>query len=125
AATLEYHQNHEAGTRWEDIAKRIRELRERIPAEGKQAVGVIRLSSNDIRNCAPSDPGKYFELRRSVRQFSDHPVSRELIIEAIRLARLCPSVCNRQTVKVYVYTNPDKRAEVLSFQDGNAGFGDQ
>ena len=62
--------------------------------------------------------------RHSVRQFADRPIEPELIRQAIDLARFTPSVCNRQSGRVYVFHDPERRDRVLACQNGNAGFGD-
>jgi len=61
--------------------------------------------------------------RASVRNLDpDRTPSRETIMAAVDLAMRSPSVCNRQTARVHVFTGVDaKRA--LSFQSGNRGFG--
>jgi nitroreductase len=68
---------------------------------------------------------KFFNLRRSVRQFAAEPVTHEEIERAVRMAQRAPSVCNRQGAKVYAYTETAERSLVLSFQDGNEGFGNE
>ena len=45
---------------------------------------------------------KLFSTRHSIRDFSDRPVPREALLQAVQLALLCPSACNRQPLKVYV-----------------------
>jgi len=67
-----------------------------------------------------ADPATFLKSRRSVRQFTDEPVPRSVIEQAVAIAQNAPSVCNRQGCKVYAFDNP----EVLSLQPGNAGFGD-
>lgn len=61
--------------------------------------------------------------RASVRSLDpDRHPSRETISAAIDLAMRSPSVCNRQTARVHVFTGTDAQ-RVLSFQSGNRGFG--
>lgn len=60
--------------------------------------------------------------RVSVRDFSAKDVPLEEIEKIIDLARHTPSVCNRQGWFVHVYSNKDKIQELLSYQNGNAGF---
>jgi nitroreductase len=63
------------------------------------------------------------QLRRSVRDFQSKLVEREKLEAAVRLAQLSPSACNRQPCSVYLVDNPEKRQELLSYQNGNQGFG--
>jgi nitroreductase len=41
------------------------------------------------------------------------------------MAQKTPSVCNRQSSKVYVFSKAEDKQKVLSYQNGNRGFGDQ
>jgi nitroreductase len=74
---------------------------------------------------ATMDLTGFFESRFSVRQFSPKPVPRGVIEKAIRMAQKSPSVCNRQSVKVYAFDQPAWRERVLACQRGNAGFGQE
>ena len=63
------------------------------------------------------------QIRRSFRSFSDQAISNEVIQRAVELAQLSPSACNRQPCKVYVVRENNLKQELLSHQNGNAGFG--
>ncbi|MBU2960031.1 nitroreductase family protein [Citreicella sp. C3M06] len=60
--------------------------------------------------------------RRSVRNYAPGPVDPALLQEAIDLANLSPSVCNRQPWAVAVVQDPDMLRRMLSLQAGNKGF---
>lgn len=60
--------------------------------------------------------------RVSVRNFSAEDVPLTEIEKIIDLARYTPSVCNRQGWFVHVYSDKVKVKELLSYQNGNAGF---
>lgn len=62
----------------------------------------------------------FFWSRHSVRQYSDQPVSMDLITQAVDMARKTPTVCNRQGPKVHVFGNAQ---QALDWQPGNRGFG--
>lgn len=61
--------------------------------------------------------------RRSVREFRGDAVPLRLIEEAIKVAQLSPSVCNRQAVSAFVFENRDAMNALLAHQNGNRGFG--
>jgi nitroreductase len=70
--------------------------------------------------------GSFAELalaRRSVREFLPEPVGLELIEKAVASAQLAPSACNRQPCHVFLYSDPERKRELLSYQNGNRGFG--
>ena len=49
--------------------------------------------------------------RRSVRKFTDEPVSDEMIQELLHAAMSGPSACNMKPWEFYVITNPEKVEE--------------
>lgn len=61
--------------------------------------------------------------RSSVRNFSPKPVCMAKIEEALDLCRNTPSACNRQSVRVHLYTHKDEVQKILKVQGGNRGFG--
>lgn len=61
--------------------------------------------------------------RRSVRSFSPDQVPYTMIEEAVKLAQLSPSACNRQPCKVYWVDDEEKKKALLALQNGNRGFG--
>lgn len=60
--------------------------------------------------------------RSSIRDYNGESVNRELIIEAISIATKSPSVCNRQSSRVYVITDKDKIERTLNIQGGFKGY---
>lgn len=60
--------------------------------------------------------------RVSVRNFSNEDVPTDALYSAVEIAKNAPSVCNRQGWKVHLYNDKTKMSEILSHQNGNAGF---
>lgn len=85
--------------------------------------GTIELQKSDILARAAMDPEGFFNSRSSVRQFSTEPVDDALLTRAVQLAAKTPSVCNRQSGRVYVSTDRAVIDQALKFQNGNRGFG--
>jgi nitroreductase len=120
-ATLrEYHERHAA--LGHDISEILpdncRDLWEKAtPGEG---------GSRPFTPVAPGDADAFERVvrsRASVRSFDpERTPSRETIMAAVDLAMRSPSVCNRQTARVHVFTGADAQ-RALSFQSGNRGFG--
>ncbi len=72
----------------------------------------------------PALTAAYAELvegRHSIREFSDEPVSKDKLLEAICLAQRAPSACNRQSCKIYVSGNGSARV-ISRLVHGNRGF---
>ena len=61
--------------------------------------------------------------RRSVRRFLPMEVPGERLQHAVSLAALSPSACNRQPCRVHVVSDPQRKKQLLSQQNGNRGFG--
>lgn len=61
--------------------------------------------------------------RRSIRNFKPDSVPMALIEAAARSAQLAPSACNRQPCRLHLVSDSARRQELLSFQNGNRGFG--
>ena len=65
----------------------------------------------------------FSKQRRSVRWYSQEKINDETIKKCISLAQSAPSACNRQSIKVYVISDRDKKNAILDLQTGNRGFG--
>jgi len=68
----------------------------------------------------------FFEFsnsRSSVRNFSGDPVCFNDIEDALDLCRNTPSACNRQSVRVHLYSKKSDMEAILRVQGGNRGFG--
>lgn len=61
--------------------------------------------------------------RHSVREFVAHRVPETEIEAAVGLAQRTPSVCNRQSWRVHVFSTAEDKQRILHYQNGNAGFG--
>ncbi|NBB79899.1 MAG: hypothetical protein GVY36_10710 [Verrucomicrobia bacterium] len=83
--------------------------------------GVIPLPQVELNDAEAFN--RVVRSRTSVRDFEPDRIPDQSCIEnAVSLAIRSPSVCNRQTWRVHVFTG--KRAqEVLALQNGNRGFG--
>lgn len=104
------------------------------------SLGVVEKKINDLSNGRTNKVGgstmilnteKYFKSdsfadvltkRRSVRNFLSAPVSLKKIENAVRLALNSPSVCNRQSWRVYTLNRKHLVDQVLDLQRGNRGF---
>lgn len=68
----------------------------------------------------------FVESRHSVRRFdSERPVPSELVADAVELASLTPSVCNRRAFRAHYLDSRDSIDIAMQLQDGNTGFGYQ
>lgn len=68
-------------------------------------------------------PFPIFAASRHTSRHYEGKVEVERIKNAVKLAMTAPSACNRQFIKVYCISNHEMRDKLLSFQNGNRGFG--
>lgn len=73
----------------------------------------------DLNNTFPL----FSASRRSVRNYSNCVVPTSRLIESVKLAQNAPSSCNRQTSRVYIYSDRIQIQKILEIQGGNRGFG--
>ena len=92
----------------------------RLPCAG--GGGIIRLhhSEETIKRNLPF--GEFSQSRHSIRDFGKEPVSEETIRKALKMCERTPSACNRQTWKIYIYKDKEKRQELFNLQLGCNGF---
>lgn len=70
-------------------------------------------------------PEQFLQLcqqRRSVRWFESKAVDMALIEQAVTMASLAPSACNRQPFEFYVCNQADKAQQLISIPMGTKGF---
>lgn len=78
----------------------------------------------EVLSSSPADAFRCLaEARRSVRDFLPNVVPQDILEEAIRLAQLSPSACNRQPCRVFLVNTNEHKEALLALQNGNAGFG--
>lgn len=84
----------------------------------------VPLSVDDVDSAkCYEEIARLYRVRRSYRDFDSTPIDESTIINAVKLAQLSPSVCNRQSSRVYSISNNEAKTRALSYQNGNRGFG--
>ncbi|MEK5256433.1 nitroreductase family protein [Paenibacillus sp. FSL F4-0125] len=86
--------------------------------------GTKEITKSDIINSSSMNFKEFAFSRYSIRNFDSTELSLELIKEATNIAQKTPSVCNRQTTRVHVYSSEKIKLEILKHQNGNTGFGE-
>jgi nitroreductase len=113
----------------EDNGYDVSELRQAIIGFSNSGLedfaGGRQFTKVDIKKLADRPFPEFINGRVSLRQFSGEPVDIEKVIKSVDLARRTPSVCNRQSSRVYVLENEEMKNKVIEIQHGNRGFGDQ
>ena len=102
------------------IAEEILELTDKLNAHGG---GTFRLKRDEICELGKASFREFSQSRHSIRNYADLDVPIELIREAVVIAQKTPSVCNRQSFRVYVSKDRATKNAILNHQSGNRGFG--
>jgi len=84
--------------------------------------GAIPFSRERVARVSRLPFSEFVRERYSIRNFTDEPVSLELIKEAVQISLKTPSVCNRQSWRVHCYQGREKCKPLLELQNGNRGF---
>lgn len=89
----------------------------------EQAKGGLKyLKKSDMANLGSDQFERFVKCRHSIRNFSEVPVDYDTIMRALAISQNTPSVCNRQGWLLHYYSDKKKILDLLSFQNGNAGF---
>jgi len=120
-----YHYNLDQGFKNEELYKSLLALKDATAHSELRVGGTLTVTKQSILEAGQINLEAFFKSRYSIRHFVHEDVDISLIEKAIEMAQKTPSVCNRQTSKVYVFSKDEDKQKVLSFQNGNRGFGDQ
>ena len=71
------------------------------------------------------DFAEFAYSRYSIRDYSDVPIEKEKVNQALKICEKTPSACNRQPWRVYVYYNKPQRDSIFKAQNGVIGFEDE
>lgn len=89
----------------------------------KNHAGIDIVNMDKIYGGLDLEQDQYFiQSRHSIRSYEKQPADAETVQKVIELACCAPSACNRQPVKVYVTTEPEKVKAVSALIPGNKGF---
>ena len=120
---LEYEKTHaQEGHKLDnDLINAIQSLKD-IAHENK-VCEQIQITKNEYFSHTSSPFSQFSNSRKSIRNYVETDLKISRIQNAINLARNTPSACNRQTSRVYVYTDKEQIKRILDVQGGNRGFG--
>lgn len=108
------------------LSEKIQKINSKVEVDSSLHLGgTLFFDKTEILEKSKIDLKSFFESRYSVRDFSSESVSRQLIKQAVEMAQKTPSVCNRQSSKVYAFDEESLKNAVLGQQNGNKGFGDK
>jgi len=108
------------------LDEKIEKITNNIVASKEENCGGTKtVTREDILKNGKRDLESFFYSRHSIRDFSNEAVDKESLKKAILMAQRTPSVCNRQSVRTYLYQDKSEVLKVLSLQNGCASFADK
>lgn len=117
--------DHNVGYAVEDDVT-LREIKKYLEREGINEIQ----RTGGVRKIVVSMPANVGEIiyflrsRTSCRMFAKDALGRRLIEEVLSVAQSAPSQCNRQSVRVHFYQSSGVISDLLRFQGGSSGFGE-
>jgi len=84
--------------------------------------GYFIQDSSEVKKNIKGDFAEFSNSRHSVRNFDEMPIDERSIIDSIQLASNAPSVCNRQSYKVYRIHDKGLIQKLLQIQGGINGM---
>lgn len=107
-----------------EMTERYEKILKSININENQLEGGYKLiSREDIQNVTNQGFREFSANRYSIRDYSEEDVDTKILIDSIKIAQKSPSACNRQASRVYIVENKELISKVLSYQNGNRGFG--
>lgn len=89
------------------------------------AGGAYVLKSEAVLKGKLESPEAFFNSRYSIRSFKKLNVDKNVLRRALELASKTPSVCNRQSWKIFHLNGPKLIGQALALQNGNRGFSEE
>lgn len=83
-----------------------------------QIGGTLTINAVDYFNEKFSSFESFSNSRHSIRHFNGEIIDIEKIEKSISIARNAPSVCNRQSIEVYLINNKELAQDILKVQSG-------
>lgn len=99
-------------------------LKSFLPVFSQRAAGIKEMTREQYLRNMKVDFRAFAMNRVSIRDFSNKKVDLNILKEAIRIAQRSPSVCNRQSVRVYLIDNDAALKDSLKMLNGIRGFDD-
>ncbi|MBF2708183.1 nitroreductase [Flavobacterium soyangense] len=84
--------------------------------------GAVEYQQDDFYKDNQQNFEIFSQSRKSIRNFTGEKIDISIIIKAVKLSLNTPSVCNRQSSKVYLLENKQLVDQVLTIQGGMSGF---
>lgn len=82
------------------------------------------ITAKDVEMFPHMDFLNFAYSRSTLRNYTSEVVREETLRKVINLSQNVPSACNRQPNRIHSFNDRNKIKQILSFQNGNRGFGE-
>ena len=105
------------------VRQKLQTLLEKYDIQPDTAdTGIEWFNHADIKGKETAPFPVFSQSRYSIRDFGTAPVSQVQLEDAFKLCERTPSACNRQSVRLHVFTDREKIDELCMMQMGCKGF---
>lgn len=118
-----YEFQKDVGINYSFVKAEVDRIREDITTTFTNEGGYKYVNRADIFKYSKINFKEFAYNRFSIRTYESKEVDNSYIKEAVKIAQKTPTVCNRQSSKVYVFSDKESKEKILSWQNGNKGFG--
>lgn len=116
---VDYHEEKKYDVSWlTEILKQFKDSKD------NSVKNTLLVNKSDILKGSQSSFEDFAFSRHSIRNYSSKDVDLELVYKAVKLAQKSPSVCNRQSSRVYIVNDEKAKNIIRKIQNGNRGFGE-
>ena len=119
------HRYIEKNRLYKHVDVKLNEAVAKLPGFHNDEGGILEFRPADVEQMRSMDYQDFAKSRHSIRHFSEIPVELEKVKDAIKLAQLTPSACNRQGWRTRIIADKSVLENVLKNQNGNRGFGQE
>lgn len=110
---------------YKHVDDKLNEAVAKLPGLPNDEGGILEFHPADTNQMHGMDYQDFVKSRHSIRHFSENPVELEKVQNAVKLAQLTPSACNRQGWRTRIIADKSVLENVLKNQNGNRGFGQE
>lgn len=107
------------------VDEELNRVVDKLPGSPNESGGIIKFEPMNLEQLKSVNYECLIVNRHSVREFSDKPVSVDIISQAVKLAQYTPSACNRQGWRTRIVADKALVKKVLDNQNGNRGFSEK
>ena len=114
-----------APTCTDELGQKIANFNAGLDRSDLPPAGAALVTREELVAARNIDFEQFARSRTSIRDYTGDPVPETAIRKAVAIAMKSPRVCNRGTSRCHAILDRVTMDKALSFQNGNAGFGDK